>query len=124
MQVNFMLIGKRVRETRTQQKLSQQQLAEKADLSVCYISHIENGRKQASLSALINIANALGITVDELLSGNQLYNPTDYQTDIDLIMDDCSLLERRIIFELITAAKDILRNNRWESLSLEERIPN
>jgi transcriptional regulator with XRE-family HTH domain len=113
MSINFALIGKRVRETRKQQKISQEKLAELTDLSVSYISHIENARKQASLSSLLKIANALGITIDELLNGNQLYNPTEYQTDIDLLMSDCSGVEKRFIYELICAAKSIIRSNDW-----------
>lgn len=124
MKTNFVLIGKRVRETRKQQKITQDQLAEMTQLSVGYISHVETAKKKASLSALISISNALGITVDELLTGNQLHNPTDYQTDIDLLMADCSLMEKRMIYELISAAKSILRNNGWEIISVDDRKNN
>lgn len=124
MRINYALIGKRVRETRKQQKISQERLAELTGVSAGYISHIETARKKASLSILIRIANALGITVDELLNGNQIYNPNDYQTDIDQIMDDCSLLEKRMIFELVCAAKGILRNNNWMILSADDKNQN
>lgn len=114
MNVNFKLIGKRIQEVRKQQEMTQAELAALADMSDSYISYIETAKKQASLESLVRISNALGITVDELLSGNQLHNPTDYQTDIDLLMEDCSLLERRFIYELISVAKYIIRNNGWE----------
>lgn len=117
MTINYALIGKRVREARKQQHISQAELAELTDLSVSYISHIETAYKRASLSALLRIANSLGITMDELLNGNQLYNPTEYQTDIDLIMADCSCTEKRFIFELVSAAKSMLRNNGWSLCS-------
>ena len=54
MQVNFVLIGKRVRETRKQQKLTQDQLAEMSDLTVGYISHVETARKKASGAPQLN----------------------------------------------------------------------
>ena len=114
MNVNFKLIGKRIQEVRKQQEMTQAELAALTYMSDSYISYIETAKKQASLEALVRISNALGITVDELLSGNQLHNPTDYQTDIDLLMEDCSLLERRFIYELISVAKYIIRNNGWE----------
>ena len=114
MNVNFKLIGKRIQEVRKQQEITQAELAALTDMSDSYISYIETAKKQASLESLVRISNALGITVDELLSGNQLHNPTDYQTDIDLLMEDCSLLERRLIYELISVAKYIIRNNGWE----------
>ena len=114
MNVNFKLIGKRIQEVRKQQEMTQAELAALTDMSDSYISYIETAKKQASLESLVRVSNALGITVDELLSGNQLHNPTDYQTDIDLLMEDCSLLERRFIYELISVAKYIIRNNGWE----------
>ena len=114
MNVNFKLIGKRIQEVRKQQEMTQAELAALTDMSDSYISYIETAKKQASLESLVRISNALGITVDELLSGNQLHNPTDYQTDIDLLMEDCSLLERRFIYELISVAKYIIRNIGWE----------
>ena len=114
MNVNLKLIGKRIQEVRKQQEMTQAELAALTDMSDSYISYIETAKKQASLESLVRISNALGITVDELLSGNQLHNLTDYQTDIDLLMEDCSLLERRFIYELISVAKYIIRNNGWE----------
>ena len=120
MNVNFKLIGKRIQEVRKQQTMTQAELATLTDMSDSYISCIETAKKQASLESLIRISNALGITVDELLSGNQLHNPTDYQTDIDLLMEDCSLLERRFIYELISVAKYIIRNNGWELIEAKE----
>ena len=120
MNVNFKLIGKRIQEVRKQQAMTQAELAALTDMSDSYISCIETAKKQASLESLIRISNALGITVDELLSGNQLHNPTDYQTDIDLLMEDCSLLERRFIYELISVAKYIIRNDGWELIESKE----
>ena len=95
-----------------------------SNLTVGYISHVETGRKKASLSSLINISNALGITLDELLTGNQLHNPTDYQTDIDILMSDCSFMEKRMIYELVHAAKSIFRNNGWIITSATDRKNN
>ena len=121
MDINFKLIGKRIKEVRKQRSLTQADLAELTGMSNSYISYIETAKKQASLESLVQISNALGVTVDELLCGNQLYSPTDYQTDIDLLMDDCSLLERRFIYELISVAKYITRNNGWELIETEKK---
>ena len=111
MEINYALIGKRIRETRKQRGLSAEELAEIADLSTVYISYIENAKRKPSLESLIKISNALEITIDELLYGNLLYNPTEYQTDIDLLMADCTSTEKRYIFEVLSAIKNILRIN-------------
>lgn len=120
MDINFSLIGMRIKEVRKQQHITQSQLAELTDLSVSYISHIETAQKRASLESLIRISDVLGLTVDELLNGNQLHNPTEYQTDIDLLMADCSPEEKRLIFEIIQSTKNILRNNQWTIFHIAE----
>ena len=63
----------------------------------------------------------LGITLDELLSGNQIHNPTDYQTDIDELMQDCSPEEKRFIYELLRSSKSILRDNGWILASFQDK---
>lgn len=40
-----------------------------------------------------------------------LYNPSEYQTDMDLLLADCSHYEKRIMYELVKAVKAILRDN-------------
>lgn len=119
MPINYSLIGIRIKETRNQQGISAEELAELANLSSVYISYIENAKRKPSLESLIKICNALGITLDELLYGNLLYNPTEYQTDIDLLMADCSQNKKRFIYLILSAVKDILRSNDW---SLIEKI--
>ncbi len=111
--VNYGLIGRRIKELRLQHKITQEKLAELIDMSVPYVSYIETAKKKPSLETLIRVSNALGVTIDELLTGNQLHNPTDYQTDIDLLLAECSQNEKRLIFELIRSLRDILHTNRW-----------
>ena len=82
MEINYALIGKRIRETRKQRGLSAEELAEIADLSTVYISYIENAKRKPSLESLIKISNALEITIDELLYGNLLYNPDVYKRQV------------------------------------------
>lgn len=64
-------IGRQVRRLRRQRGWSQAMLAERADLSDTFISHIERATKQVSLNALLRLAAALEVTLDQLLSGSQ-----------------------------------------------------
>lgn len=47
--------------------LSIRELAERAGLSASYVSEIETGRKDGSVSAMKKIAHVLGLELDELL---------------------------------------------------------
>ena len=56
-------LGKRVKELRDNLKLSQETLADKAELDRSFISHVENGRRNISINNIEKIVHALEITV-------------------------------------------------------------
>lgn len=61
--------GAKVREKRLKRKLSQEALAEKADLHRTYIGMIERGEKNITLGNIIKIAAALDVSVSDLVEG-------------------------------------------------------
>ena len=63
------IIGETIRTHRKTSKLSQEKLAEKADLSSVFISQIERGAENISLDALVRIARALRVQVNDLTRG-------------------------------------------------------
>jgi transcriptional regulator with XRE-family HTH domain len=60
-------VGQKVRAFRTRLGLSQEALAEKADMHWTYISGVERGKYNLSLDSLVRIAKALGRAPSELL---------------------------------------------------------
>lgn len=112
MSVNFKLIGKRVKEVRTEKGVSQSELAIRCKTSAQYLSQIENGKKQASLQILVAIAEELGVSLNELLNGNQVNNPSEYRGDILRVFADCTAYEKRVLFEMLRSTKAILRDNK------------
>ena len=60
-------IGKKIRKYRKAKGLTQEQLAEKLDLSINYVGALERAEKNLTVTNLINIANVLGVTADMLL---------------------------------------------------------
>jgi transcriptional regulator with XRE-family HTH domain len=59
-------LGKRIQKLRQKVGLTQEQLAEKAEISPKNIGEFERGRGNPTLSSLENLAVALGITMAEL----------------------------------------------------------
>lgn len=106
-------IGRQVRRLRRQRGWSQARLAERADLSDTYISHIERATKQVSLNALLRLAAALEVTLDQLLSGSQPQDTGAYLPELETLFQDCSLRERRILLDIAGAVKEVLRANHW-----------
>jgi transcriptional regulator with XRE-family HTH domain len=62
--------GERVREIRKERGISQEQLSFKADLHRTYIGMIERAEKNITLVNIEKIANALKISVDDLMNFN------------------------------------------------------
>jgi len=60
-------LGENLRKLRLKKNLSQGDLAKALDVDRAYISNIENGRMNPTLSTLEKIAGALGISSSELL---------------------------------------------------------
>lgn len=60
------LIGERIQELRKKRKLSQEQIAERADISPNYLSRIECGKENPTLDMFIKLARALGTEMWEI----------------------------------------------------------
>ena len=113
MDVNYLRITEKIRRIRKLKKLTQADLAEMTGFAVSHISHLETGRKKISLDALIRIGNALGVTVNQLLEGNQTWDNQVYQADLFNLMTDCNPYERAIILACAKDAKKNLRQHAY-----------
>lgn len=65
-------IGRFICELRKEKGLTQDQLAEKFGISNRAVSKWENGKSLPDASIMINLCNFLGITVNELLTGERI----------------------------------------------------
>lgn len=68
--MNLLELSQTIREVRQAQKMTVEQLANRSGFSKGFISQVENFRITPSLKALSKIADALGIKVSDLFSGN------------------------------------------------------
>lgn len=109
-ELDYCAIGLRIKAARVEQHLSQETLAEKADLSLSHMSNIENGNSKVGLPALVSIANALNTTVDALLYDNIRTYDNYIESEIRTLLMDCTPTEKRILTESMRHTKyDILR---------------
>lgn len=66
-ELNYRELGQRIRQQRTLLRMTQEQLAEKAGISLSFLGHIERGSRKASLDTFVRICNALIISPNTLL---------------------------------------------------------
>jgi len=62
-------LGDTIRALRKRAGLSQERLAEKADLSPVFISRVECGKENISVDAAMRVAKAVGVRLQELFDG-------------------------------------------------------
>lgn len=110
MNINYEAIGKRIRTIRKSLGLSQAKLAEKSGVEPSNISHIERAATKLSLPTLINIANALGVSLDELVFASLIKNEHIQIKEINDLLSDCNNKELRSLIEIIKTTKKIIRN--------------
>ena len=60
-------MGDRIKEIRKKRSFTQEQLAEKLDISVEYVSQIERGLKMPSMQMFIKLVEVLDVSADYLL---------------------------------------------------------
>ncbi len=70
--------GRRIRDFRSQNHLTQAQLAESLDVSTNFISEIETGKKGISQDTLYRLCQQYNLSADYLLFGRQGPSPSEY----------------------------------------------
>ena len=68
-------LGRRVRDLRNRKGWTQEQLAESARLTRASIIGVERGKQNISMDVVIRLANSLGTSPEDLLSGNSILRP-------------------------------------------------
>jgi len=61
-------LGARLRQLRQARRLTQEALAERAGLSYKFIGEVERGRGNPTLTTLVSISDALGVSLGDLLA--------------------------------------------------------
>ena len=113
--LDYATIGKHIQQYRFELDKTQEEIAEKANISKNYLSKIETGKSAGRLDKYYSIAKALGVTIDMLIdntsnrasSDNQLF----YNQLLSLI-SSLSLNQRKMLIEFI----ELLRNHNGEYL--------
>ncbi len=81
-------IGRQVRQAREQARLTQEQLAERIDVSPQYVSDLERGVVGLSIQTLKRLCLALGVSSDQILFALSPEN------DLTALMEKCRGLSR------------------------------
>ena len=110
--IDYKEIGKRIKEFRTRKHLTQAALAELSQVEPSNISHIERAATKVSLPTLIKIANALEVSLDELVYQNLKKSEHVSNARINTLLSDCTGEELSAILAVIETTKAVLRSKK------------
>ena len=96
---------------------SQEELAFECNLSVPYISQVENGHKSISLNALLQIADAIDCTLDWLVFGTDSLYTGFSEFNFDLPLDNCTPAEQQYLHDLLSINIKMLRSQNHKTVN-------
>ena len=109
MSVDYKDMGKRIREIRESKHMTQAALSELAGIEPSNLSHIERAATKVSLPTLINIANALEVSLDELVCGSLIKSEHIAVRQLNELLSDCTPDELQAVIEMVKVIKKIMR---------------
>jgi len=93
--MNQIKIGRFIAECRKKSNLTQMQLAEKLDITDKAISKWERGLAMPDTLIMLELCDILGISVNELLSGEKINMENNNQRNEQLLLDMAKELEKK-----------------------------
>ena len=112
MELDYKSIGKRIKIARIQADITQETLSELVSISPSHMSNIETGTTHVSLTTIVAIANALQVTVDDLLCDSVVHCKEPFQNKIAALINSCDEYEIRIIRDTVNALLESLRRDK------------
>lgn len=101
------ILGKRIQGLRKRHRLTQLQLAEKANLSLKHLGEIERGRGNPTLDSLNALADALAVTLSELFDLDAVMPLSeDAEEAITKALKSASQKERTRILKVVKVLLD------------------
>ena len=111
MELDYKALGKRIKIARINADMTQDRLSTMLEMFPSHMSNIETGSTRISLTALVSIANALGVTVDDLLYDSIVHARPQFERDTQQIVDSCDDYELRVVKDVTQSVVDALQAN-------------
>lgn len=109
MALDYSIIGQRLKRARKNLRMTQQELAEKLNISIAYVSRIERGSSKISLTRLTEFCSVLEISEGEVLNGVSNSDLNYLSDEFNDIFNKCSYKKQLLILKLskLIAEEDI-----------------
>ena len=109
MALDYSIIGSRIRKARLEKNITQEELAEKIDVSVAFISRIERGTSHVNLKR----CNILDIKEGVILNGTNIESTNYLSQEFSDLLLSCSKDTQKLIYDI---AKIIIANENQKNM--------
>ena len=100
MAIDYSVIGERLKKARKDKHLTQEQLAEKIDVSIAFLSRIERGSSQINLKRLSQICEILDVTEGDILNGSSSKSSKYLDLEFANLLKNCSSNKQKLIYDI------------------------
>lgn len=98
------ILGGRIKQLRERFNVTQERLAESAEISPKGLGDLERGKGNPTLSSLEGLADALGITLSELFDfENEELSGEEIEKELHSMIDNATDEKRRVFYRLLKA---------------------
>ncbi len=101
MELDYKMIGDRIRSYRHQKGVTQEKMSEDLYLSVGFISQLERGICKVSLDTLANISEYLNCSISSILDGCSPSDSSFRQTDFNSLYASLPFEDQKLFYVLI-----------------------
>ena len=110
--MNYYLIGLRIKELRLKRGMTQEQLAEKADISTNFLACIEIGKRKGSFETYSKIVNILGSSLDYITQDSiESAKINILKRELDEYFSGCGEKNQKLIVRLAKDVRDSEQEN-------------
>ena len=104
--MDYMKLGEKLKKERIRNRLTQEMLAEMADITSSYVGQIERGERKVTLSKLVRIANVLNVSIDYLLSDTIDLVDDNLQIEVKNAMNNMGEKDKLMVIDIIKIIND------------------
>ena len=100
MAIDYNVIGQRIKQARLSKNYTQEDLAEKIDISVAFLSRVERGNSHINLKRLNQICNLLDVSEGYILNGAFSNSENYLEQEFAELLKSCSPEKQRLIYNI------------------------
>ena len=100
MSLDYSIIGERLKKARIEKGYTQEQLAEKIDVSVAFLSRVERGNSKINLNRLNQLCDLLDISEGDILTGAGNTSNHYLNDEFSILLKNCPPDKLKLIYNI------------------------